>query len=44
MNWRAMGMRGTGSNTVVLEGVFVPEEAVALKRPPTSSTRSGTWS
>lgn len=33
MNWRAMGMRGTGSNTVVMEGVFVPEETVALKRP-----------
>ena len=32
MNWRAMGMRGTGSNTVVLDGVFVPEETVALKR------------
>ena len=32
-NWKAMGMRGTGSNTVVLDGVFVPEEAVALKRP-----------
>ena len=32
-NWKAMGMRGTGSNTVVLDGVFVPEEAIALKRP-----------
>jgi acyl-CoA dehydrogenase len=32
-NWKAMGMRGTGSNTVVLEEVFVPEEAVALRRP-----------
>jgi alkylation response protein AidB-like acyl-CoA dehydrogenase len=32
-NWKAMGMRGTGSNTVVLEEVFVPEEAIALKRP-----------
>jgi alkylation response protein AidB-like acyl-CoA dehydrogenase len=32
-NWKAMGMRGTGSNTVVLDQVFVPEEAVALKRP-----------
>ena len=32
-NWRAMGMRGTGSNTVVLTDVFVPEEAVVLRRP-----------
>jgi alkylation response protein AidB-like acyl-CoA dehydrogenase len=32
-NWKAMGMRGTGSNTVVLERVFVPEEAIALMRP-----------
>jgi alkylation response protein AidB-like acyl-CoA dehydrogenase len=32
-NWKAMGMRGTGSNTVVLEEVFVPDEAVALRRP-----------
>jgi acyl-CoA dehydrogenase len=31
--WRAHGMRGTGSNNVVLEGVFVPDEAIALKRP-----------
>jgi alkylation response protein AidB-like acyl-CoA dehydrogenase len=31
--WRAHGMRGTGSNNIVLEGVHVPEEAVALKRP-----------
>jgi alkylation response protein AidB-like acyl-CoA dehydrogenase len=30
--WRAHGMRGTGSNNVVLEGVFVPDEAVVLKR------------
>jgi len=32
-DWRAMGMRGTGSHTVVLKDVFVPEAAVALKRP-----------
>jgi alkylation response protein AidB-like acyl-CoA dehydrogenase len=32
-DWRSMGMRATGSNTVVLDKVFVPEEAVALKRP-----------
>ncbi len=31
--WQTMGMRGTGSHTVVLENVFVPEEAIALRRP-----------
>jgi alkylation response protein AidB-like acyl-CoA dehydrogenase len=32
-DWDTMGMRATGSNTVVLEKVFVPEEAVVLRRP-----------
>jgi alkylation response protein AidB-like acyl-CoA dehydrogenase len=32
-NWRAMGMRATGSGDVVLEGVFVPEGSVSLRRP-----------
>lgn len=32
-DWKAMGMRGTGSNTVVFKDVFVPEAAVTLKRP-----------
>ncbi|MEM7366081.1 MAG: acyl-CoA dehydrogenase family protein [Pseudomonadota bacterium] len=32
-NWKAMGMRATGSNSVVLEEVFVPEEAVVARRP-----------
>lgn len=32
-DWRALGMRGTGSHTVALDGVFVPEAAVALRRP-----------
>ncbi|MEH6649946.1 MAG: acyl-CoA dehydrogenase family protein [Motiliproteus sp.] len=32
-NWRALGMRGTGSNDVLMENVFVPEEAVVVKRP-----------
>ncbi|WP_196139223.1 acyl-CoA dehydrogenase family protein [Aliikangiella sp. G2MR2-5] len=31
-NWRPMGMRGTGSNSVKLDKVFVPEESVAVKR------------
>ncbi len=31
--WDALGMRGTGSHTVVLDDVFVPEAAVALVRP-----------
>ena len=31
--WETMGMRGTGSHTVVLDNVFVPEEAIALRRP-----------
>jgi alkylation response protein AidB-like acyl-CoA dehydrogenase len=33
MNWKAHGMRGTGSNTIKLDEVFIPEESVALKRP-----------
>lgn len=32
-DWRALGMRGTGSNTVELKNVFVPESAVGLRRP-----------
>lgn len=32
-DWEAMGMRGTGSQTIALDGVFVPDEAVALRRP-----------
>lgn len=31
-DWHVMGMRATGSQTVVLENVFVPESAVALER------------
>lgn len=31
--WDTMGMRGTGSHTVVLDDVFVPESSVALVRP-----------
>ena len=32
-DWRALGMCGTGSHTVELDGVFVPEESVVLRRP-----------
>ncbi len=32
-DWRTMGMRATGSNTVVLEDVFVPDEAISVRRP-----------
>jgi alkylation response protein AidB-like acyl-CoA dehydrogenase len=32
-NWRTLGMRGTGSHDVVIDGVFVPESAIALRRP-----------
>ncbi len=31
-DWDTMGMRATGSQTVVFNKVFVPEEAVALRR------------
>ena len=31
--WRCLGMRATGSNDLVLDGVFVPEAAVSIRRP-----------
>lgn len=31
--WRTLGMRGTGSHDVLIEGHVVPEGAVAVKRP-----------
>jgi alkylation response protein AidB-like acyl-CoA dehydrogenase len=37
-NWRTLGMRGTGSNDVVLDGVFVPDAAIGVRRP------AGCWS
>jgi len=30
--WHAMGMRGTGSHTIVFDNVFVPEQAIMLRR------------
>ncbi|PSJ61170.1 acyl-CoA dehydrogenase [Mesorhizobium ephedrae] len=35
--WRSLGMRGTGSNDVLIEGLFVPDASVAVKR------KSGEW-
>jgi alkylation response protein AidB-like acyl-CoA dehydrogenase len=32
-NWDTLGMRGTASNDVVLDGVFVPEDRVVANRP-----------
>ena len=31
-DWRALGMRGTGSHTVKLENVFIPDAAIVLRR------------
>jgi alkylation response protein AidB-like acyl-CoA dehydrogenase len=32
-DWQAMGMRGTGSNTVEFTDVFIPEASISLTRP-----------
>jgi alkylation response protein AidB-like acyl-CoA dehydrogenase len=31
--WQTMGMRGTGSDDVVFDGAFIPDAAIAGKRP-----------
>jgi acyl-CoA dehydrogenase len=31
--WHTLGMRGTGSHDIVLDGVFVPDAAIGLRRP-----------
>jgi alkylation response protein AidB-like acyl-CoA dehydrogenase len=36
-NWRTLGMRGTGSHDVLIEGHVVPDAAVAVKR------KAGEW-
>ena len=36
--WRTLGMRGTGSQDTVLDGVFVPDAAISVRRP------AGRWS
>lgn len=32
-NWNTLGMRGTGSNDILMNDVFVPAAAVAVRRP-----------
>ena len=32
-NWRVLGMRGTGSQDVAIQDAFVPDAAVAMRRP-----------
>jgi alkylation response protein AidB-like acyl-CoA dehydrogenase len=32
-NWNTHGMRGTGSNDVILNDVFIPEAAIVARRP-----------
>jgi alkylation response protein AidB-like acyl-CoA dehydrogenase len=36
-NWRTLGMRGTGSNDVMLDGLFVPDTGVSFSR------KAGEW-
>jgi acyl-CoA dehydrogenase len=34
-NWRTLGMRGTGSNDLMLDGVFIPDAVMGgVRRPP----------
>lgn len=32
-DWRTLGMRATGSRSIILDHVFVPDAAIALRRP-----------
>jgi alkylation response protein AidB-like acyl-CoA dehydrogenase len=32
-DWQTLGMRATGSHTIVLDQVFVPDDAIMLRRP-----------
>lgn len=36
-NWKTLGMRGTGSNDIILENVFLPDDAIIGRRP------AGVW-
>jgi alkylation response protein AidB-like acyl-CoA dehydrogenase len=39
-NWRSLGMRGTGSNDVAAEAVFVPEtHVISMQNPPGARNR-----
>ena len=40
--WHTLGMRSTGSNDVMIEGVFVPESAVGYGARKVYGTRSST--
>jgi len=31
--WQVLGMRGTGSNDIVIDGLFVPDAAISGRRP-----------
>jgi alkylation response protein AidB-like acyl-CoA dehydrogenase len=31
--WRVLGMRGTGSHDIVIDGAFVPDRAIIVRRP-----------
>lgn len=31
-DWHTLGMRGTGSQTVILDNVFIPEDSIVMKR------------
>jgi alkylation response protein AidB-like acyl-CoA dehydrogenase len=31
--WRALGMRGTGSHDITIDGAFVPDSAIIVRRP-----------
>jgi alkylation response protein AidB-like acyl-CoA dehydrogenase len=33
-NWKTLGMRGTGSHDVIIDGHVVPEQAIAFRRKP----------
>lgn len=33
-DWDTLGMRSTGSNTILLDSIFVPDGAISLRRPP----------
>ncbi len=35
--WRGMGMRGTGSHDIEMDGVFIPDAGISARRKP------GTW-